>query len=91
MKNIERKDLVSAVLESRDTIDPELDTELLEDVVDAESDSAGDGDAAIRAIDAAVTAAIVRGVGYVQETSTVAASDDNVNGEGEDQEDEALC
>ena len=91
MKNIERKDLVSAVLESRDTIDPELDTELLEDVVDAESDSAGGGDAAIRAIDAAVTAAIVRGVGYVQETSTAAASDDNVNGEGEDQEDEALC
>ena len=91
MKNIERKDLVSAVLESRDTIDPELDTELLEDVVDAESDSAADGDAAIRAIDAAVTAAIVRGVGYVQETSTAASSDDNVNGEGEDQEDEALC
>ena len=63
MKNIERKDLIDAVLVSRDEIDPELETELLVAIVDAETDFAGDGDAAMRAIDAALTAAIDRSVG----------------------------
>lgn len=60
MKSIERKDLVDAVLASRDEVDPDLETGLLEAIVDAEIDSAGDGDAAMRAIDAALTAAIGR-------------------------------
>ena len=89
MKNIERKDLVNAVLASRDEIDPELETQLLEAIVDAETDSEGDGDVAMRAIDAALTVAASRGVGYVQEVDAVEATEDNVNGDGEDEEDGA--
>ena len=88
MKNIERKDLVNAVLASRDEIDPEFETELLEAIVDAETDSAGDGDTAMRAINAALTAAIDRGVGYVQEADAADATEDDVNSDGEDQEGE---
>ena len=88
MKNIERKDLVNAVLASRDEIDPELETKLLEAIVNAEADSAGDGDVAMRAIDAALTAAIDRGVGSVQVVET-AATDDDLDSNGEDQEDRA--
>ena len=69
---------------SRDEIDPGLETELLEAIVDAETGSAGDSDAAMRAIDSAVTAAISRGVGYVQEADAI---EDVVNGNGEDEED----
>ena len=89
MKNIERKHLVNAVLASRDEIDPELETELLEAIVDAETDCTGDGDVAMHAIDAALTAAIARGVGYVQEADAVDAAKDDVNGDGEDEEDGA--
>ena len=66
MKTIERTDLVAAVLASRDEIDPDLETELLEAIVDAEWGSGGDSDAAMAVIDAALTAAIDRGVGNVQ-------------------------
>ena len=86
MKNIERKDLVNALLASRDEIDPELETELLEAIVDAEMVSAGDGDMAIHAIDVALNAAIDRGVGYVQEADAAEAPEDDVNGDGEDEE-----
>ena len=88
MKNIERRDLVNAVLASRDDIDPYLETELLEAIVDAETAAAGDGDAAMRAIDAGLTAAIGRGVGSVQEANDVAATVDIVDSDGEDQEGE---
>ena len=37
MTTIERKDLVNAVLASRDELDPDLETELLEAIVDAEA------------------------------------------------------
>jgi hypothetical protein len=67
LTTIEHKDLVDAVLATRDLLDPDLETEVLEAVVDAEAAAAGDGEAAMRAIDAAVTAAIERGVGYVQD------------------------
>lgn len=77
MKNIERKDLVDAVLASRDEVDPDLETELLETIVDAETDSAGDGDVAMRAIDAAVTAAIGRGVGQPPEADSARRLRDN--------------
>ena len=63
MTTIERKDLVDAVLRTRDAIDPSLESELLEAIVNAEASAGGDGDAAIRTIDAAVNAAIERGVG----------------------------
>ena len=63
----ERSDLVNAVLTSRDELDPDLDTELLKAIVNAEAGLLGDSDAARRAIDAAVTAALERGVGKVQE------------------------
>ena len=89
MKNIERNDLVNAALASRDEIDPELETQLLEAIVDAEADSAGDGDAAMRAIDDALIAAASRGVGYVQEVDAEEATEDNVTGDGEDEEDGA--
>ena len=89
MKNSEHQDLVGAVLASRDEIDPELETELLEAIVDAETNSAGDGDVAMRAIDAALTAAIDRGVGYVQGADSSEATKDNVNGGGADFEDGA--
>ena len=86
MKNIERKDLVNALLASRDEIDPDLETELLEAIVDAEMVSAGDGDMAIHAIDVALNAAIDRGVGYVQEADATEPTEDDVNGDGEDEE-----
>ena len=86
MKNIERKDLVNALLASRDEIDPDLETGLLEAIVDAEMVSAGDGDMAIHAIDVALNAAIDRGVGYVQEADATEPTEDDVNGDGEDEE-----
>ena len=89
MKNIERKDLLKAVLTSRDVVDPELETELLEAIVDAETDSAGDATSAMRAIDAALTAAIDRGVGYVQEEDVHEAAEDDVNSDREYPEDRA--
>lgn len=63
LTTIERTDLVDAVLRSRDHLDPDLETDFLEAVVNAEADAAGDRDTAIRAINAAVTAALARGVG----------------------------
>lgn len=77
---------MNALLASRDEIDPELETELLEAIVDAEMVSAGDGDMAIHAIDVALNAAIDRGVGYVQEAGAAEATEDDVNGDGEDEE-----
>lgn len=65
MSTIERKDLVRAVLASRDELDSELETHLLESIVDAEANAAGDGDAALRAVEAVVSAAVQRGVGNV--------------------------
>lgn len=76
MTTIERRDLVNAVLQSRDDLDPGLDTAFLEAVVNAEADAAGDGDAAIRAIDAAVMAAIARGVGHAEPVESGGAQDD---------------
>lgn len=76
MTTIERKDLVDAVVASRDEIDPDLETELLQAIVDAEAAAAGDGMAAIRGIDAAVSAAIGRGVGHL-EPNDVAPADDS--------------
>ena len=89
MKNIERNDLVNAVLVSRDKIDPDLETELLEAIVCAETDSVDDSDAAMRTIDAALTAAIDRGVGRVQDSDGEEAAEDGLNGGGENGEDGA--
>ena len=72
MATIERTDLINAVLQSRDELDADLDSDFLAAVVDAEADAAGDGDAAIRSIDAAVVAAIARGVGHVQAAAETA-------------------
>lgn len=69
MSTIERKDLVRAVLASRDEVDPDLETVLLEAVVEAEVDAAADGEAALRSIGAAVSAAIERGVGHVAQAA----------------------
>ena len=80
---------MNAVLASRDEIDPELETELLEAIVDAETNSAGDGDAAVRAIDAALIAAIDRGVGNVQGAGSSEATEDTMTRAGRDLEDEA--
>ena len=68
MKGIERKDLLNAVLVTRDEIDPDLDGELLEDIVDAETESAGDRDSAMRAINAALHRALDRGVRLRRQT-----------------------
>lgn len=70
MTTIEPKDLIEAVLATRDEVDPDLESELLEAIVDAEAVAAGDGEAARRAIDVAVTAAIERGVGHTKEVET---------------------
>ena len=86
MKDVERKCLLNAALASRDDIDPELETELLEAIVDAEIDSAPNGDAAMDAIDAALTAAINRGVGDIQEVDAAQATEDDVNGGRENEE-----
>ena len=80
---------MSAVLASRDEIDPDLETELLEAIVDAETDSTGDSDEAMRAIDAALTAAIDRGVGNAQGEDASTATDETMDGDGHNQEGEA--
>ena len=87
MKTIERTDLVAAVLASRDQMDPDLETELLEAIVDAEWGSGGDSDAAMAAIDAALTAAIDRGVGNAQEENASAETDGTIDGNDQNQED----
>ena len=89
MKNIERANLVNAVMTSRDGIDPELETELLEAIIDAETDFAGDGAVAMHAIDLAVSAAIDRGVGCVERAESAESSEDDVNRDGYDQEHES--
>lgn len=93
MTTIERKDLVDAVLASRDEVDPDFESDLLEAIVDAEADAAGDGDAAMRAIDAAVTSGIERGVGYLEEMEPADAAGDDAGaddgGADEDEEDES--
>ena len=86
MKTIERTDLVAAVLASRDEIDPDLETELLEEIVDAEWGSSGDSDAAMAAIDAALTAAIERGVGNFQDGNVPAATHDTIERNEQNQE-----
>ena len=86
MKTNERTDLVAAVLASRDEIDPDLETELLEAIVDAEWGSGGDSDAAMAAIDAALTAAIDRGVGNVQGGIVPAATHDTIERNEQNQE-----
>lgn len=91
MKNIERKDLVDAVLASRDEVDPDLETTLLEAIVDAETDSAGDGGAAMQAIDAALSAAIGRCAGRAQDADSAGRHEDDVNVDGGVQEGGAGC
>lgn len=91
MKNIERKDLVDAVLASRDEVDPDLETELLETIVDAETYSAGDGDAAMRAIEAALIAAIGRGVGQAPEADLARRLRNDANGDSGNEEGRAEC
>ena len=86
MNTIERADLVAAVLASRDAIDRDLETELLEAIVDAEWDSGGDSDAAMAAIDAALTAAIDRGVGNAQQENASASSDGTIERKDKNQE-----
>lgn len=86
METNERTDLVAAVLASRNEIDPELETELLEAIVDAECSSGGDSDEAMRAIDAALSAAIDRGVGNDQGEIAPAATDDTIDGNGQNRE-----
>ena len=86
MKTIERKDLVAAVLASRDEIDPDLEAELLEAIVDAEWDSGGDSEAAIAAIDAALTSAIGRGVGNVPEENASVTTDGAIDSNDQNQE-----
>lgn len=86
MKNIDRGDLLNAVLASRDKIDPELETELLEAIVDAETTFSGDGDAAMRAIDTAVTATIDSGVCFPEEADTVESFGADVSRDCKDEE-----
>lgn len=86
MKDTERKDLVNAVLASRDEIDPELETELLKAIVDAEIDSALGGDAAMDTIAAALTSATNRGIGDAPKVDAAEATEDDVNGDGENEE-----
>jgi hypothetical protein len=59
----ERTHLINAVLTTRDKIDADLDTELLEAIVDAEANHPEDSDQAMRVIETAVSEAIARGVG----------------------------
>ena len=89
MKNIERKDLVSALLASRDEIDPELEGEVLEAILDAEIRSEDDRNAAMCAIDVALTAAIGRGVCYGQGADPTEATRDERKGSSRDTEDGA--
>jgi hypothetical protein len=77
----ERSDLIRAVLASRDELDPDLDTKLLEAIVDAEAGLPEDGQGAMRAIDAAVTAAIERGVGKLHEPDPATAEATEQEGE----------
>lgn len=79
MSTIERKDLVAAVLASRDELDGELESELLESIVHGVADAAGDGDAARTAIAAAVTAALGRGVGYMKPSSSAERAVDDAD------------
>ena len=86
MTAIERKDLIDAVLASRNEISPGFDAGLLGAIVDAEAAAAGDADTAMRAIYAAVTAAMARGVGLVEPATADArtvASEDGEDEEGE--------
>lgn len=83
MTTTERSDLINAVLASRDELEPYLETELLEAIVDAETGHLGDGEAAMRAIDMAVSAAIERGVGN-QKPEAVAG--ESIGSEDEDDE-----
>jgi hypothetical protein len=69
--------MVRAVLASRDAIDPDLDTDLLEAIVNAEADAAGDGDAGLRSIESAVNTALARGVGRVDGVVGASADDDS--------------
>ena len=87
MKSNDHKDLVNAVLASRDEIDPDLETKLLVSIVDAEIDSAGDGEVAMRAIEDALTVAIDRGVGYIQGSTSSEAAEDSIHGADKDLED----
>lgn len=80
---------MNAVLASRDDIDPELESGLLEAIVDAATNSGGDGDAAMRAIDAAVTAAIERDVGAAQGASPSETAEDKANRTSENLKDGA--
>ena len=76
------------MLRSRDEVDPELDTLLLEAIVDAETTSAGDGEVATNAILVALVDAIERGVGETRETvkSSVTAAADGRPRNDEDRE-----
>lgn len=77
MTTTERKELLDAVLTTRDSMDPDLESELLIAIVDAERAAGGDVDVAKRAIDAAVTAAIGRGVGSAQDAGDLAENQED--------------
>lgn len=64
---IDRAELVSAVLASRADRAPDFDEKLLEAIVDAELDAAGDADQALLVIGKAMDEAMARGVGAEQD------------------------
>ena len=72
---------------SRAGIDPEFDAKLLEAIVHAEAESAADDDTTIRAIDAAVTAAIARGVGSTPDSDVSESTDNGADDNSMDRED----
>lgn len=77
MTTIELSELLEVVLATRDEIEPDLDGELLEAIVNAEAVAEGDGDAAMQKIDAAVTAAMDRGAGQPNEAATETTNDED--------------
>ena len=81
MATTERAELIKAVLTTRDELDPDFEAQLLEDIVDVEAASGGDGEEAMRAIDKAVTSAIDRGVSHLEEPNDAAGAGSGANTE----------
>ena len=79
------------MLASRDEVDPDLETKFLEAIVDAEINSAGDGDAAMRSIDEALTSAIRRGAGQARESDVAGRLKDDINVDAGVEEGGAEC
>lgn len=78
MATIDERDLVEAVMASRDEVAPDIDAELLTGILEAEVAAAGDAEQALRAIDVAVSAAMERGAGRHPEL----AAGDGAEGDG---------